>query len=94
MDYLTVKEAAEKWGLGTRIVTLYCVEGRIAGASLFLVRRPVLCHFGHHCNHDAILDTMVEDRLRLIYEAELAYLRGDFAREMQCYHKTGEDDGQ
>lgn len=32
MGYLTVKEAGEKWGLGTRVVTLYCVEGRIAGA--------------------------------------------------------------
>lgn len=29
---MTVKEAGEKWGLGTRIVTLYCVEGRIPGA--------------------------------------------------------------
>jgi len=32
VDYLTVKEAGENWGLGTRIVTLYCAEGRIAGA--------------------------------------------------------------
>lgn len=32
MEYLTVKEAGEKWGLGIRIVTLYCVEGRIVGA--------------------------------------------------------------
>ncbi len=32
LDYLTVKEAGEKWGLGTRIVTLYCAGGRIDGA--------------------------------------------------------------
>lgn len=32
MNYLTVREAGEKWGLGTRIVTLYCAEGRITGA--------------------------------------------------------------
>ncbi len=32
MDYITVKEAGEKWGLGIRIVTLYCTEGRIDGA--------------------------------------------------------------
>lgn len=32
MGYMTVKEAGEKWGLGIRIVTLYCAEGRIAGA--------------------------------------------------------------
>ena len=31
MDYLTVKEAGNKWGLGSRRVTLYCVEGRING---------------------------------------------------------------
>lgn len=29
---MTVKEAGEKWGLGSRIVTLYCAEGRIDGA--------------------------------------------------------------
>lgn len=29
---MTVKEAGERWGLGIRIVTLYCAEGRIAGA--------------------------------------------------------------
>lgn len=33
MDYMTVKEAGEKWGLGIRIVTLYCAEGRIDGAA-------------------------------------------------------------
>lgn len=32
MGYITVKEASEKWGLGIRMVTLYCTEGRIAGA--------------------------------------------------------------
>jgi len=32
MEYITVKEAGEKWGLGIRMVTLYCTEGRIKGA--------------------------------------------------------------
>lgn len=32
MDYMTVKEACEKWGFGTRILALYCAEGRIDGA--------------------------------------------------------------
>lgn len=43
-------------------------------------------------NPDAILDTIEEDKLRLIYEAELAYLRGDFERTMVCFHKTAGDD--
>ncbi len=29
---MTVKEASERWGLGIRIVTLYCNQGRIDGA--------------------------------------------------------------
>lgn len=29
---MTVKEAGDKWGLGIRIVTLYCTEGRIDSA--------------------------------------------------------------
>lgn len=32
MEYITIKEASEKWGLGTRIVTVYCAGGRIEGA--------------------------------------------------------------
>ena len=32
MEYLTVKEAGEKWGISARMVTYYCVDGRIEGA--------------------------------------------------------------
>ena len=32
MEYLTVKEAGEKWGITARMVTYYCVAGRIEGA--------------------------------------------------------------
>lgn len=32
MDYLTVKEMGEKWGISSRMVTVYCNEGRIPGA--------------------------------------------------------------
>ena len=31
MDYMTIKEAAEKWGISGRMVTYYCVDGRIGG---------------------------------------------------------------
>ena len=31
-DYMTVKEAAEKWGITPRRVQLLCVQGRIGGA--------------------------------------------------------------
>jgi len=31
MDYLTIKEAGEKWGVSGRMVTYYCVAGRIPG---------------------------------------------------------------
>lgn len=43
-------------------------------------------------NPDLILDTLSEKRLRRIYEAELAYLRGDFEQVMCCYQETGGDD--
>jgi len=32
MEYLTVKEMAERWGISSRMVTIYCKEGRISGA--------------------------------------------------------------
>lgn len=35
MDYMTVSETAEKWGLKVRMVNYYCSAGRIAGAVRF-----------------------------------------------------------
>ena len=32
MDYMTLKEAAEKWGVTSRRVNDYCAAGRIPGA--------------------------------------------------------------
>ena len=32
MDYMTLKEASEKWGISTRMINYYCAEGRIPGA--------------------------------------------------------------
>lgn len=32
MDYLTMKEAAELWGVSSRMVTYYCTSGKIVGA--------------------------------------------------------------
>lgn len=32
MEYLTVKEAGDKWGISSRMVTVYCTNGRIPGA--------------------------------------------------------------
>ncbi|MEA4847017.1 MAG: helix-turn-helix domain-containing protein [Clostridiaceae bacterium] len=32
MNYITIKEAAEKWGVSTRSITYHVVSGRIAGA--------------------------------------------------------------
>ena len=35
MDYLTISQTAEKWGLKGRRVTTLCAEGRIPGAKKF-----------------------------------------------------------
>ncbi len=35
MNYITVKEAAEKWGVSTRRVQVLCSQNRIAGATRF-----------------------------------------------------------
>ena len=32
MDYMTLKEASEKWGVSSRQVNYYCLDGRIPGA--------------------------------------------------------------
>ena len=32
MEYMTIQEASVKWGVGTRIITVYCATGRLEGA--------------------------------------------------------------
>lgn len=32
MDYLTLKEVSEKWGISSRQINYYCAAGRIPGA--------------------------------------------------------------
>lgn len=32
MDYMTLKEASEKWNISSRMINYYCSEGRILGA--------------------------------------------------------------
>ena len=34
-EYMTVKEAAERWGITPRRVQLLCVQGRIEGAAKY-----------------------------------------------------------
>ena len=43
-------------------------------------------------NPDSILDTIKDERLRIPYEAELAYLRGDFQHTIDCFLKAEGDD--
>ncbi len=35
MNYMTIREAAEKWGISQRLAQRYCTEGRIEGANKF-----------------------------------------------------------
>ena len=32
MEYISVREAAQKWGLTARMINYYCANGRIEGA--------------------------------------------------------------
>ncbi|MEA4814306.1 MAG: DNA-binding protein [Oscillospiraceae bacterium] len=32
MDYTTLKEASERWGISARMINYYCAMGRIPGA--------------------------------------------------------------
>ena len=50
MDYMTIKEASEKWGVSARQINYYCAADRIPGAvkmaTLWLIpkdaKKPVL----------------------------------------------------
>lgn len=34
-EYMTIKQAAQKWGIGQRRINTLCQEGRIEGAAKF-----------------------------------------------------------
>lgn len=123
MEYLSVAQASQKWGISVRQVQRLLALSRVPrarkyGRSWMIPNdaekpadprrekkppEPSLCSDLYQviaattvpmpggCP-DAILDTLGEERLRLQYEGELAYLRGDFARTMRCFQKTEGDD--
>ena len=35
MDYMTIKQAADQWGISVRRIQILCTEGRIPGAEKF-----------------------------------------------------------
>lgn len=51
MDYMTLKEASEKWVVSPRWINYYCADGRIPGAvkmaAIWLIpkdaRKPIDC---------------------------------------------------
>lgn len=51
MDYMTLKEASEKWGVTPRWINYYCAAGRIPGAmkvaTIWLIpktsKKPIDC---------------------------------------------------
>ena len=125
MDYISVKQAAEKWGISVRWVQVFLKENRILGAKrlngyAWLIpadaEKPANPRFAKtpatektlsddletlidmtivsmpKDNPDAILDAFKEDRFRLHFEGELAYLRGDFERVIACFQRTRGDD--
>lgn len=122
MDYISVRQAAEKWDVSVRQVQALLKDNRIEGATRFdnhawmipadtqkpgdlrhqkktndfvadldYVIRGSLAPWPSH-NPEEILSTISEPRLRLQYEGEFAYLRGDYERTIGCFHELGDDD--
>ena len=132
MSYISVRQAAEKWGVSVRQVQALLKNSRIEGAARFNDRawmipagadkppdpRPGRKERGepYHINKmkslsddlteviaatalplprdnpDSILETVKEERIQLIYESELAYMRGNFEPVIRCYQRAASDD--
>ncbi len=123
MEYITVIEASERWGVSLRQVQRLLAAQRIPGAKKYgrswmipddaekpadprkekkLPGQSLSSKLAHlieatsapmpNDNPDDILNSVKEEKLRLQYECELAYLRGDFAHTMRCYEKTEGDE--
>lgn len=122
MEYISVSEVSEKWGVSLRQVQRLLADGRIPcskkyGRSWMIpadAEKPVdprkekqlpeqlaLSEIDHVIeatsmpmpshNPDLILEIVKDERSKRQYEAELAYLRGDFVHTMRCYQETQGD---
>jgi hypothetical protein len=60
MEYLTVKETGEKWGITSRMVTVYCNKRRIDGAikkgNLWLVPNDAIKPIDNRCKNKKVED--------------------------------------
>jgi excisionase family DNA binding protein len=54
MDYMTIQEAAQKWGISERRIQVLCSEGRLEGA----------IKFGRQWAIPATLDKPIDARIR------------------------------
>lgn len=119
MDYMSIAEAALRWGVSKRRVYKFLEDGRVAGAKHFgsawmipasaekpldprktknlpqntltadlaeVVAATTMPMPSH--DPDRILDLVSSERLRVQYEAELAYLRGNYKLAFNCYRKV------
>jgi len=122
MQYFSVSEVSEKWGVSVRQVQRLLADGRIIGAKKYArawmipddAKKPMdprdekrtpmqwmssemarvieATSMPMPSDHpDSILTQVSDERSRRQYEAELAYLRGDFARALCCYREAKED---
>lgn len=123
MEYLSVSEVSERWGISIRQVQRLLADGRIYGAQKYgrswmipddagkpsdqrgkcrSGKRPAPSAMSEVLRitsvpmpgdrPDSILGTIEEPWARLQYEAEIAYLRGDFSRVMRCVGAMDDND--
>ncbi|MEG2187566.1 MAG: DNA-binding protein [Clostridia bacterium] len=60
MDYMTLKQASEEWGITPRMINYHCINGRISGAvkmaSVWLIprdaKKPADKRYKLHCPKD------------------------------------------
>lgn len=68
MDYMTLKEASEKWGISVRQLNYYCADGRIPNAvkmaTIWLIpkeaEKPADRRYRNYRNHSSRKDSKNE----------------------------------
>lgn len=79
MDYITVSQAAQKWGISTRRVRLLCAQGRIAG----VVRRGNLYNIPADAPQPADARTYIKRRSRQSYTPLLEQI-DEYSRQLSA----------
>lgn len=89
MEYTTIKEASENWGIGTRIITVYCARGRIEGAvkkgNLWLIPKNAEKPFDNRRKNNSQEKENIYGKLKSAAQSEFSKIISELSNDKDIF---------